>query len=241
MPTPAALDAAINPGQKSLPYSFRLFHTQGERAQQQGGKSQYWRRASIEIQVFEQESDAHVEGTAEFSLCHLTATPHGNPANKNWEKRKKGSLCTWLPIPEDWSYPSGMNLPGRQSDNSNEVQLKSLRALKRKINFVTMHNTYSDVSGTVIQGENQLSGTEGWGKSGATPPKALELHLHKTVTGEGSTRPWEPTNRVWRQGIAGHKSGSNLIPKGQQGNLGQRGHGGMKLMQAKRQTSKITI
>jgi len=51
MPTAADFDAAINMGQKSLPYSFRLFHTQGERAQQWGGKSQYWRRASAEIQV----------------------------------------------------------------------------------------------------------------------------------------------------------------------------------------------
>lgn len=61
---------------------------------------------------------------------------------------------------------------------------------------MTMQNTYSDVSGTAIQWENQLSGTEGWGKSGAILPKALELHLHKTVTSEGSARPWEPTNRV---------------------------------------------
>lgn len=59
-----------------------------------------------------------------------------------------------------------------------------------------MPNTYSDVSGPVIQGENQLSGTAGWGKSGVNPPKVQELHLHKTVTREGSTRPWEPTNRV---------------------------------------------
>lgn len=113
------------------------------------------------------------------------------------KKGKKGLPCTsaWLPIPQGWSHPSSMNLPGRQSNNCNKVQLKSLRALERKINFVTMHNTYSDVSGTVMQGENQLSGTEGWGKSGVTPPKALELHWHKTVTREGSTRPWEPTNK----------------------------------------------
>jgi len=88
-----------------------------------------------------------------------------------------------------------MNLPGRQRGNCNKVQLKSLRALERKINFVTMHNTYSDVSCMVIQRENQLSGTGGWGKSGVTPPKELELYLHKTVTREGSTRPWEPTNK----------------------------------------------
>lgn len=51
-----------------------------------------------------------------------------------------------------------MNVPARQSDNCNEVQLKSLKVLERKVNFVTMQNTYSDVSGTAIQGENQLSG-----------------------------------------------------------------------------------
>lgn len=106
MPTPAALDAAINPGQKSLPYSFRLFHTQGERAHQQAGKSQYWRRASTEVQVFEQESDAHVEGTAEFSLCHLITTPPGNPAIKNWEKKgRKGRFALGSPSPKIEATP----------------------------------------------------------------------------------------------------------------------------------------
>lgn len=64
-----------------------------------------------------------------------------------------------------------MNLPGSQNHNCKEVQLKSLRALERKINFVTIPDTSRDVSGTVIQGENQLSGTAGWGKSEVTPPK----------------------------------------------------------------------
>lgn len=36
-----------------------------------------------------------------------------------------------------------------------------------------MHNTSSDVSGTVIRGENQPVGTEGWGKAG-------ERNLHET-------------------------------------------------------------
>lgn len=136
------------------------------------------------------------------------------------------------PILQGWIHSSCMNLPGRQSHNCKEVQLKSLRALEKKINFVTMPNTYSDVSGTVIQGENQLSGTAGWGKSGVTPPKVQELHLHETVTREGSTRPWEPANRVWRQGTTGHKSRSNLMPRRQQGNLGQRGHSSARLTQA---------
>lgn len=162
---------------------------------------------------------------------------------KNEKKRKKGLPCpwAWLPIPQGQSHPGSMNLPGRQSESRHKVQLKLLRALERKIKFVTMHNTYSDMSGSVIQGENQLSGTEGWAKAGLTPPTALELHLYKTVSGEGSMRPWEPTNRVWRQDSTGHKSVSNLMPEGQQRNLGQRGHGGVRLMQAKTQSSKIVI
>lgn len=115
-----------------------------------------------------------------------------------------------------------MNVPDRQSDNCNEVQLKSLKVLERKVNFVTMQNTYSDVSGTAIQGENQLSGTEGWGSrsnstKGTRVNTCIKLSPEKEVQGPGS-------QQIKSEGITGHKSGSNLMPKGQQGNLGQRGH-----------------
>lgn len=65
-----------------------------------------------------------------------------NPAIKKMrKKRKKGLSCTWLPIPQSQSYSRSMNLPERQSNDCDKVQLKSLRALERKTDFVTTHKT----------------------------------------------------------------------------------------------------
>lgn len=65
----------------------------------------------------------------------------------------------------------------------------------------------SDVSGTIIRGEIQLAGTEGWGKAGATPPKAGERNLQETPWAEKhealgaskehqKTRRYEPQIRI---------------------------------------------
>lgn len=158
MPTPAAFDAAINPGQKLLPYSFRLFHGEVKASAGEGLLPKY-------------KSDIQQEGLLSFLYATHTWVQHLMEIQllKNEEKEEGRLSSTWLPTPEGWSHSNGMNLPGRQSNNCSEVQLKSLRALKRKINFVAMHN--SDASGVVIQGENP----EGWGNSGGTPPKALVI------------------------------------------------------------------
>lgn len=91
-------------------------------------------------------------------------------------------LARCAPGPE---HPSSVNLTAKQGDNCSNIQLKSLRALKGKINFVTMQNSYSDVSGAEIQGENQLPATEGWGRAGTTPQRQ---YLHEEAR-ERSTRP----------------------------------------------------
>lgn len=52
-----------------------------------------------------------------------------------------------------------------------------------------MPDTSRDVSGTVIQGENQLSGTAGWGKSEVTPPKYESYTCIKLSPGK---EVWDP-------------------------------------------------
>lgn len=141
------------------------------------------------MSVLKEERDTHILRIAEFSLWHtcLTATSHGNSAVKN-EQKKEERISLHLDSAHcapGLEHPSSVNLPVRQGDNCSNIQLKSLRVLKEKINFVTMQSTYSNVSGTEIQRENQLPASEVWGRAGTTPQRQ---YLHEEA-GERSTRP----------------------------------------------------